>query len=73
MSACGPDSNKANLLDPQVKYRADTMFIHHRRQILDDMDSLCVLRQEELINQSVDSLLIRNKKQIDAILNRSSN
>ncbi|MFT4566313.1 MAG: hypothetical protein ACI9FN_001268 [Saprospiraceae bacterium] len=72
-TSCGPDSNKANLMDPQVKYRSDTMYSHHRMSIVNEMDSLCILREDELISQSIDSIIQRRKKQIDAILNRRSN
>lgn len=72
-SSCGSDSNKANLLDPNVKYRSDTMFAHKRMAIIKELDSLCLLKEDEYIAEAVDSLLPIAQKQIDAILNRTSN
>ncbi len=71
--SCGPDSNKANLLDPIVKYRSDTMFAHRRILIINEMDSLCILREDGLLSEMIDSLYQRDKKKVDAIVNRTSN
>lgn len=71
MCACGQQTNRANLLDPQVKYRSDTMFAHRRLVLIAEQDSLCLLREGQILQSSIDSILTLNQSQIDAILNRS--
>lgn len=70
--SCGSDNNKANLVHPDVKYRSDTMYAHRRSIIIDEMDSICIVKEDELMSQMIDSLYADNKEKIDAILNRTS-
>lgn len=69
-TSCEKNQTRANLLDPEVKYRADTMFAHNRIAIIKEFDSLCKLQMPELIITTRDSLLVLNREQIDRILNR---
>ncbi len=70
LHACSSDSNKANLLNPEVKFRSDTMFAKYRRYIIREQDSLCLLKTDELIRISTDSILAINRRQIDKIIGR---
>ena len=49
------------------------MFAHRRLDIVKEMDSVCILREEEFVIEAIDSLLPLAQKQIDAILNRTTN
>lgn len=69
-TACGNNQNKANLLNPDVKYRADTMFAHHRADLYKELDSLCTAKMPELIEAAKDSLIQSELQLIEKIRNR---
>lgn len=69
MISCDTKGNKANLLNPDVKYRSDTMYARRRSAITTSLDSLCLERQDKFIAESVDSLMKVSQKQNDQILN----
>ena len=70
LGACSNNKNKANLLNPDVKYRADTMYSRHRTELLHELDSLCLAKMPELVSAARDSLLEHDIKMIDKFRNR---
>ena len=67
-TSCIDNSNRANILPPDVQYMADTMFSKRRRAIKSEMDSLCVKRTSNLIEIAVDSIVTLEKERINKII-----
>lgn len=71
--ACtGSKSNRANLIDPNLRYQADTMFSHRRNVITKELDSLCLMEQPAMVQNMVDSLVEEQLAQINEILQKGS-
>jgi len=68
ISSCGGDSNRANILPPDIQYAADTMFGHRRRVIQLELDSLCMIRKDSLISAKVDSIISKERQSIKNII-----
>ena len=73
ISSCVDNTNKANLLDPAIKYQADTMFSHRHKVMSDALDSICFNMQDSLVRVYTDSLVKDQQEQINAILGRKNN
>ncbi len=71
--SCNTNTNKANLLDPAIKYQSDTMFSHHRGPLIKDLDTICMFRQDSLIAIYTDSFVIKRVQEINDILGRTTN
>lgn len=69
-SACGNNGDKANIMDPNLRYQADTMFAKRKTQIKKDMDTICMLQQDSLVAVYKDSLLRYYTEQMDAIIGK---
>lgn len=55
-SSCGEDSD-AKLMAPLVEYISDTMFARRKPLIKAEVDSLCLILQDEYKWQAIDSIL----------------
>ena len=66
--ACSSNSNRANVLPPDVQYMADTMLSHRRRAIYGEMDSIYQERFDKLVQYKVDSLVALEKERIQNII-----
>ncbi len=67
-SSCGDNSNVANLLPPDVQYMADTMFSHRRKALIEEFDSLCASKADDIVRMKVDSLVKLEKARINAMI-----
>lgn len=64
--SCDAPPNRDNL-NPMVRYMADTMFAHRRRDIDIKMDSLCALHIDQYRQTAIDSLLLIEQKRIEEL------
>ena len=70
MLSCDNQSNKANILPPEVQLMSDTMFANRRRAIIQEMDSICEVQTPEIIRITRDSLVQLEQDRIQEILRR---
>jgi hypothetical protein len=66
ISACTPDPNQL-ILSPEVRYMSDTMFLNRRKLLDQELDSICLIQKEALVQAAVDSLLIIEKRKIEEL------
>lgn len=67
LGSCGDNNNVANILPPEIQYRADTMFARRKRVLKKELDSICVAHKDSLVKVKADSLIILERKSINNI------
>ncbi|MEL6389208.1 MAG: hypothetical protein AAFQ02_03545 [Bacteroidota bacterium] len=68
MTSCTSDVQRANITDPDIKYRGDTMFSHRRTLLRGELDSLCIASRDSLVEAYRDSLVVVRMAEIEKII-----